>query len=182
MEAIDQKYAITQWCFSRLWRLTYGQHWHRAIINRLQLCRPHPFDSRSRKAQAVIICCPSPSLKLSRWYIAAWSRFIYSHAWCSRKAWCDIRRCWGLGYAEAGDSGSCGAAVDAFRPLQANRWVHGIFTCQGFIEDKQASTHPAVSFSTVLPALARLCWSKRWPTAQRQISSASWAQSLCKST
>ena len=65
MEAIDQKYATLSFVFYM--QITdIVKYRNSTIVNRLELCCPHTFDARPRKAQAFIFRRPPSSLKFSR--------------------------------------------------------------------------------------------------------------------
>lgn len=76
MEAIDQKYDIR---LDASILLTV-QHWYRAVLYRVKLCRPHPVHIRSRKAQTVLVGGAASSFQLAGRHPAARSRLVHRHA------------------------------------------------------------------------------------------------------
>jgi 26S proteasome regulatory subunit T3 len=65
MEAIDQKYVNLSFVLP-IRVADIVKHWDSTIVNRLELCRPHTFNARPRKAQAIIFRRPPSSLEFSR--------------------------------------------------------------------------------------------------------------------
>lgn len=79
MEAIDQKYVSAS--VSRGLILTEGsQYRYRSELDRLQLRRPHPFHTRPREAETILLGRPSPALERACRYPSTRSRLLDCYA------------------------------------------------------------------------------------------------------